>query len=50
MEKTNYTTPSISIESVEVEQGFAASIYGKEGEAGQQSGYIDYGDSEEDYL
>ncbi len=50
MGKTIYVSPSVDIDNVAVENGFAVSLYGKEGEAGQQSGYIDYGDSEDDYL
>lgn len=43
--------PSVEIEDLAVERGFTLSgDYGEPGEAGQVSGYIDYGDGEEDYL
>lgn len=42
--------PSVEIEDLAVERGFTLSNYGEPGEAGQGSGYIDYGDGEEDYL
>lgn len=40
MKKKIYTEPSLSVEYVEVEQGFSAS-YGDYGEPGQDSGYND---------
>ena len=41
--KTNaYSAPSICVEKLQMERGFAFSTtYGNDGEAGQDSGYID---------
>lgn len=43
MKDTNYVEPLLRVEEVEVEKGYNMSEYGDYGEAGQQSGYIDYG-------
>lgn len=55
MKKVNemYEAPFLEVAEIEVESGIAGSLdgaYGDYGEAGQGSGYIDYGDGEEDYL
>ncbi len=41
MNKTTYTTPSLWVEEVKVENGFIGS-YGDDGQPGQDSGYNDY--------
>lgn len=55
MKKVNemYKAPFLEVAEIEVESGIAGSpngAYGDYGEAGQGSGYIDYGGGEEDYL
>lgn len=55
MKKVNdmYEAPFLEVAEIEVESGIAGSpngAYGDYGEAGQGSGYINYGDGEEDYL
>lgn len=55
MKKVNqmYEAPFLEVAEIEVEGGIAVSpngMYGDYGEAGQGSGFIDYGDGEGDYL
>ena len=46
--KKIYTNPTVDIESVMVEEGIAVSpVWGEEGAAGQQSGYLG-GDAQSD--
>lgn len=51
MKKTVYTQPTLDIEYVVVESGIAASPFGEAGQPGQGSGFIDFGNGEDDmYL
>lgn len=41
--KKTYTQPAVDVEMVMVENGIAVSPFGYDGEAGQESGYVDAG-------
>lgn len=52
MKKRNemYEAPYMEVVEFEVESGIAQSPYGLAGEAGQGSGFIDYGEGDDFYL
>lgn len=45
-----YEAPFMEVAEFEVESGIATSPYGEAGEAGQGSGFIDYGEGDDFYL